>query len=495
MPDYLKSLRKLAGAICYTSLDDGSTLSFDDEVVDDLSDGESYIEQSMALMRSRIDEAGRPAAFRLDYPQGGVSDYCVFPEDFAFVVHRGILVGPEPLNIQYFIRNYCVLRIQLRGHLEEDIGGEHLARASGHCSLIFPGKGIHYGFHQQGPQPIYSVTMQFPVKLLEQSMSLRQLQQLELFQGRSPSPASQFVRIPSSPLLIDLGHQMLALDLSATTARLAGKGLMLQMIAEAASKLLGRAQEQPDVTRLRQRDIERLNAIRARMDEALADTHSIEELARWSGLNRRKLTEGFKEQSMSLRQLQQLELFQGRSPSPASQFVRIPSSPLLIDLGHQMLALDLSATTARLAGKGLMLQMIAEAASKLLGRAQEQPDVTRLRQRDIERLNAIRARMDEALADTHSIEELARWSGLNRRKLTEGFKVLFGTTVADYLQRKRMLAARDLLTAGESVGAAAEAVGYQDRTSFSRAFRKVHGHSPMESRQASSLSAGGSQFK
>ena len=64
MPDYLKSLRKLAGAICYTSLDDGSTLSFDDEVVDDLSDGESYIEQSMALMRSRIDEAGRPAAFR-----------------------------------------------------------------------------------------------------------------------------------------------------------------------------------------------------------------------------------------------------------------------------------------------------------------------------------------------------------------------------------------------------------------------------------------------
>lgn len=367
MPDYLKSLRKLAGAICYTSLDDGSTLSFDDEVVDDLSDGESYIEQSMALMRSRIDEAGRPAAFRLDYPQGGVSDYCVFPEDFAFVVHRGILVGPEPLNFQYFIRNYCVLRIQLRGHLEEDIGGEHLARASGHCSLIFPGKGIHYGFHQQGPQPIYSVTMQFPVKLLEQSMSLRQLQQLELFQGRSPSPASQFVRIPSSPLLIELGHQMLALDLSATTARLAGKGLLLQMIGEAASKLLGRAQEQPDVTRLRQRDIERLNAIRARMDEALADTHSI--------------------------------------------------------------------------------------------------------------------------------EELARWSGLNRRKLTEGFKVLFGTTVADYLQRKRMLAARDLLTAGESVGAAAEAVGYQDRTSFSRAFRKVHGHSPMESRQASSPSAGGSQFK
>ena len=357
MPDHLKSLRRLAGDITYTSLDDGSRLSFDDEMIESRIEGESYMESSMALMRSKAKDPSRPVAFRLDYHHGGRSDYCVFSDDTMFVINAGIRVGSEPLTIQYLMKKYCVLRIQLRGRMEEKLGREQNARYGSDCSLIYPGEGIRYGFVLQGPQPIYSATIQFPASMLTEFLTIDQLEQLEMFKEGSANPASQFIRIPSSPQLLEFGHQLVALDLTQTTARLAGKGLMLQLIGEAVGSVLRRAETRPDVTRLRQHDIERLNAIRARMDEAL-------------------------------------------------------DAP-------------------------------------------------------------------------HSIDDLARWGGLNRRKLTEGFKVLFGATVADYLQRKRMMAARDLLETGESVGAAAEAVGYQDRTSFSRAFRKVYGHSPMDSRQAS----------
>ena len=50
--------------------------------------------------------------------------------------------------------------------------------------------------------------------------------------------------------------------------------------------------------------------------------------------------------------------------------------------------------------------------------------------------------------------------------------------------RRRMLAARELLEGGAAVGAAVEAVGYQNSTNFSRAFRRVHGFSPGVVQQA-----------
>ncbi|MGI0487250.1 helix-turn-helix transcriptional regulator [Pantanalinema rosaneae CENA516] len=79
-----------------------------------------------------------------------------------------------------------------------------------------------------------------------------------------------------------------------------------------------------------------------------------------------------------------------------------------------------------------------------------------------------------------SLLELARQVGLNDRKLKQGFLQVFGTTVFGYLQDYRLARSQQLLESGEmSVTEVAHTVGYASLPSFSKAFRKKFGHSPL----------------
>lgn len=353
MPNHLLTTFATGGETSFTNLDDSSTLVLRADDLNDVSGKACLLDQTLIRMRQATN-GDRPVVWRHEYPRGGCSDYCLFTDDVAFIANREVGLGFEMRPIQYFLREHCLLRIQLQGHLEEDFGSAHYSRRGSHSSFIYPGAGTHYGLVLQRQKPISSVTLSFRPAYLQ----------------------------------------------------------------------------------------------------------------------------GF----FSVDELEKLEIWNNGALSASPQFIQLLASAKLLELGNRMLALDLSQNSARLVGKGLMLQVIGEAVQQVLQRKQQESAMIRLRQQDIERLNAIRARIDGALAEPHTIEQLARWGGLNRRKLNEGFKVLFGTTVADYLLRKRMLAARELLQQGEPVGVAAEAAGYQDRTSFSRAYRRVHGHSPNTSR-------------
>lgn len=78
-----------------------------------------------------------------------------------------------------------------------------------------------------------------------------------------------------------------------------------------------------------------------------------------------------------------------------------------------------------------------------------------------------------------SIEILARWVGLNRLKLNQGFAQVYGTTPFGYLRSCRMNLARHLLlTANLSIEGVAGRVGYTSRSRFATAFRKQFGINP-----------------
>ncbi len=78
-----------------------------------------------------------------------------------------------------------------------------------------------------------------------------------------------------------------------------------------------------------------------------------------------------------------------------------------------------------------------------------------------------------------SLEELARKVGINRNKLTTGFRQLFGTTVWSALKDIRLEKAKQLLDSGEkSVSEAAFAVGYNNAGHFSELFYKRYGVLP-----------------
>ncbi len=107
----------------------------------------------------------------------------------------------------------------------------------------------------------------------------------------------------------------------------------------------------------------------------------------------------------------------------------------------------------------------------------------------VNRLNDVRLLLHQRLEDPPAIQELCQLSGYSVKKLLSGFKSLFGDTPYQYSLNKRLEEARRLLELDEySVTEVAYRVGYQQVSSFSRAFQAHFGKAPTRYSQLSHLS-------
>ncbi|ABC21642.1 helix-turn-helix transcriptional regulator [Rhodospirillum rubrum] len=101
---------------------------------------------------------------------------------------------------------------------------------------------------------------------------------------------------------------------------------------------------------------------------------------------------------------------------------------------------------------------------------------------EVERIHAARAILVEALREPPTLDQLALRVGMNRRKLTLGFRKVFGTSVFCYLQEYRLREAHRMLCDEEAnVSTVAHLVGYSP-AHFATAFRKRYGLSPRDIR-------------
>ena len=92
---------------------------------------------------------------------------------------------------------------------------------------------------------------------------------------------------------------------------------------------------------------------------------------------------------------------------------------------------------------------------------------------DIDRIHQAQSILIQNMIQPPSLLELARQVHLNDRKLKEGFRHVFGTTVFGYLRHHRMQQARRLLLESNmTVQETARCVGYASRSSFAAAFKK-----------------------
>jgi DNA-binding response OmpR family regulator len=99
--------------------------------------------------------------------------------------------------------------------------------------------------------------------------------------------------------------------------------------------------------------------------------------------------------------------------------------------------------------------------------------------------------LEDRLADPPGLVELARKLGTNERKLTEIFRQRVGMTVFGYFSEMRLETARHLLEGSSMrVQTISMQVGYRNAGDFTRAFRRRHGVSPREYRQARGGEAG-----
>lgn len=103
----------------------------------------------------------------------------------------------------------------------------------------------------------------------------------------------------------------------------------------------------------------------------------------------------------------------------------------------------------------------------------------RLTAADRERLHAVRAHVETKQGDIPGLARLSRLFGLNRNKLVYGFKTLFGQSVFEFSRQQRLGYARSLLLESSlSVTEVALRAGYENPSSFTRAFQLEFGHSP-----------------
>ncbi|MGH6780934.1 MAG: helix-turn-helix transcriptional regulator, partial [Sphingomonadaceae bacterium] len=101
------------------------------------------------------------------------------------------------------------------------------------------------------------------------------------------------------------------------------------------------------------------------------------------------------------------------------------------------------------------------------------PSEAALRQQDRARLYEARAILLDRFTNPPTVDMLARLVGINRTTLRRGFKDMFGETIADFCQNRRMTLARELLKDPRfTIAEIAETVGYGQPTNFSAAFRR-----------------------
>lgn len=77
-----------------------------------------------------------------------------------------------------------------------------------------------------------------------------------------------------------------------------------------------------------------------------------------------------------------------------------------------------------------------------------------------------------------SLDKLARRFFVSKYYLCRAFKQHNGTSVHSYINRKRIMYAKQLIEAGETASRAAYSVGFGDYSAFYRAYVKVIGRSP-----------------
>jgi AraC family transcriptional activator of pyochelin receptor len=115
-----------------------------------------------------------------------------------------------------------------------------------------------------------------------------------------------------------------------------------------------------------------------------------------------------------------------------------------------------------------------------------------LSMQDSERVLAAKNLIAERFREKLTLEAIARACGINRAKLTRGFRNMFNSTIAETIIDHKLTYASQLITVSDrSISSVGYAVGYANNASFARAFHRHFGVSPSEFRASARRRAGG----
>lgn len=109
---------------------------------------------------------------------------------------------------------------------------------------------------------------------------------------------------------------------------------------------------------------------------------------------------------------------------------------------------------------------------------------TLLRSSEVKQIHLIANLIENNISQIPTVEILAKEAGLNINKLQEGFKKLYGATVNNHIQKKRLDAAYGLLTQTDlTISEIVNAIGLSSKSYFSKIFKERHDISPSDFRK------------
>ncbi|WP_232214495.1 helix-turn-helix transcriptional regulator [Rubidibacter lacunae] len=160
-------------------------------------------------------------------------------------------------------------------------------------------------------------------------------------------------------------------------------------------------------------------------------------------------------------------------------FQSTPMTPLMTATVRQLLQCPFQGISQRLYMESKTLELMSLYFDRLLSGDRSQQSESNLNRDEVDRIYDARDVLLSRISHPPTLMELAHQAGLNDRKLKEGFRKVFGTTVFGYLHNHRMQQAQQLLLMPETtIASVAQAVGYRSPEAFSVAFRRTFEISP-----------------
>jgi len=93
--------------------------------------------------------------------------------------------------------------------------------------------------------------------------------------------------------------------------------------------------------------------------------------------------------------------------------------------------------------------------------------------------------INEHIREPLSLDDLSLVFYIGKNQLNRTFRVASGTTINRYINQKRATMARQYILDGLPPSEACRLSGFQDYSNFFRAYKKIHGYSPADTRNTS----------
>ena len=110
---------------------------------------------------------------------------------------------------------------------------------------------------------------------------------------------------------------------------------------------------------------------------------------------------------------------------------------------------------------------------------------TSLTKKELKTVKQLGNKIVKHASKDYSLKQLALETGLSQAKLQEGFKLIYGRTVTDYIRHIRLETARDLIKNSDlNISEVVYTIGFSSRSYFSKIFKEKYDISPSKFKKA-----------